>query len=345
MDLIFSFDTEDYLTPEAADAQKWWADELTRRGIRGSFQCVGELIRALRRRGREDVIASIAGHEIGQHTDYHSRPPTHPEALEGTTLAEGVEWVLRTEAPAFETLESTFGRVPISYCSPGDSWTSATLLAMAARGVKVFCNDKLHGDTAAPYWFCGLLTAGYSLAFEGFFRSEGRPSEAFVDAVRAAQARIPGDGVLILYSHPTRLVTSRFWDEPFFRARRAPLAECPAAPRHSDADIQDNKDRCRRWLDWLGGRSDLRIIDFATLYRERPGGRRALQDLLDECGLAPGQEGGLPLRPDAEGAHLSAASLAGLSYTWPVYPEGFTGKKLLAQTRALAWTSAPAPKE
>ena len=42
--------------------------------MRGSFQCVAEVIRVLRRKGREDVIEALARHEIGYHTDRHSEP-------------------------------------------------------------------------------------------------------------------------------------------------------------------------------------------------------------------------------------------------------------------------------
>ena len=33
MNLILSFDTEDYVTPEAADAEKWWPQALTERSL------------------------------------------------------------------------------------------------------------------------------------------------------------------------------------------------------------------------------------------------------------------------------------------------------------------------
>lgn len=74
MDIILSFDSEDYLTPEAADGEKWWAEELTRRGLRGSFQIVAELIRTLARRDRSDVIEAMRRHEVGFHTTWHSKP-------------------------------------------------------------------------------------------------------------------------------------------------------------------------------------------------------------------------------------------------------------------------------
>jgi hypothetical protein len=54
--VIFSFDSEDYETPAADEGEKWWAETLTRHGITGCFCIVGELVRALRDRGRQDVL-------------------------------------------------------------------------------------------------------------------------------------------------------------------------------------------------------------------------------------------------------------------------------------------------
>jgi hypothetical protein len=81
------------------------------------------------------VIETIAKRESGCHANDHSIPPTHPEALEGKALAEA--WI------------GCFARHPESR-RPGDLWTrphqllfpgqlldQASLIAMAARGIKV----------------------------------------------------------------------------------------------------------------------------------------------------------------------------------------------------------------
>ena len=48
MQIIFSFDTEEYETPGVDDAVKVWADMLAGHGIRGAFCMVGEKARVLR---------------------------------------------------------------------------------------------------------------------------------------------------------------------------------------------------------------------------------------------------------------------------------------------------------
>ena len=341
-DVILSFDSEDYLTPEAAAAEAWWAEALSERGIRGSWQLVGEFVRSLERGGRDDVIARIARHEIGFHTDFHSLPPTHPEALEGLDLAAGIAHVLRTEAPGLATLARVFGRWPVSYCSPGDSWTPATLLAMARMGLKVFCNDKLPGTTNRPHWYGGMLVARYDLDFQDFYEDAVHQPGAFERALDALVAAAPEDGLVVLYTHPTRLVTAAFWDEVFAGGRRRDPADCPPAPLRPAAEVERIRGRCSAMLDHLAGRSDLRFIDFATCYRERAGERRDLDALLAEHDLAPGDEGALPLRTSGAKAWLPSAAFDAMTYDWLPYPADFTGRALIDQARSLAWTAAPA---
>lgn len=342
VDVIISFDSEDYLTPEAADAERWWAEALQQRGLRGSFQLVGEMIRSLHRRGRSDVIDAIAAHEVGFHSNFHSAPPTHPPTVDGLPLDAAIAHILRSEAPGMAEIAATFSRWPISYCSPGDSWTPATLLAMSRMGVRVFCNDVIRHTSGLPYWYCGLLVASYDLDFQDYFEDETYRPGAFEATFAALEARTPADGVIVLYTHPTRLVTAEFWDAVFFGGKRPDLATCPAAPLRPADQIARQQQRCAGWLDWLRQRPGLRFIDFATLYEERAGSRRDIDDLLAETGLAPGQEGGLPLRTSPADAFLPSAVVASRDYHWPIYPPGFTGQRLINQAGQLAWTAAPA---
>ena len=340
MDIILSFDSEDYLTPEAADGEKWWAEELTRRGLRGSFQLVAEMVRTLARRDRSDVIEAIRRHEVGFHTTWHSKPPIHPAAVEGLSLAEGVRWVLRTEAEGWGDVVGSFERVPVSYTPPGDSWTPATLLAMGALGVKVACAFPLRAATN-PFWYCGLLCLSYDLSFDSFMADsldeEQRFKAAFEELARTREA-----GLLTLYTHPTRLVTTRFWDYAFHRGAHPPADQRPPAPLHTAEHVRLIKDRMRRLLDWIQARPGVRFRDYAALHAGRRAAGRDLAVLLAECGLKTGEEGCLPLREPQDPSCLPAQAVDAFRYAWPIHPEGFTGPQLHAQMRGLLWTSAPA---
>lgn len=343
-DLILSFDSEDYLTPQAADAERWWAEALRERGLRGSFQLVGELVRSLERSGRGDVLDAFAHHEIGYHTDFHSRHPTHPEAVADLSLGEGMAQIIATEAPGLATLAGRFGIWPVSYCSPGDSWTPATLLALARMGLRVFCNDKLQDFQRTPYWYCGMLVAHYDLDFQDFYEDGVFAEGAFAAAVDRLLASAGPDDVVIIYTHPTRLVTAAFWDEVFADGARPALTDCPPAPLRPADEIARCQHRIRGMLDHLVARSDLRFIDFATLYAERAASRRSLDDLLQQHGLHPGEEGLLPLRGTTADDFMPEAVFDGMAYRWLPYTPGFTGGSLIRQARHLAWTAAPAAR-
>ena len=266
MQVVLSFDTEDSVTPEAVDAEKFWAEELSARGMRGSFQCVAEVIRSLRRRHREDVIEAIGRHEIGYHTDQHSVPPIPPVALEGVGLAEGIEWVFRREAAGWALVMETFRRIPISYTPPGDSWTPHVLLAFAAAGVKVW-SACVPTKNLSPCWYCGLLCLDYDLAFDSFMGEEAAEEERFKRKFEDTLARKAQDGVMVLYTHPCRLVTTRFWDRPLYHG--APPQALPPAPLRPAAHIHVLKDRFRRLLDWIRERRDIELADYSTVYSGR----------------------------------------------------------------------------
>ncbi len=122
VDLILSFDSEDYETPAADDAEKIWAAMLSRYGLRGCFCVVGEEARALRDRGRRDVLAALAQHEVAYHSNLHSVHPTHAEYLDTMGWAEGVQAVLAGEAAGMGDVRSLLGQHPSAYCKPGSSW-------------------------------------------------------------------------------------------------------------------------------------------------------------------------------------------------------------------------------
>ena len=175
MDVIISFDTEDFITPESMEAQLYWAEMLSRNKIRGSFQCVGEMVRKWQRLGRQDIIDAIGAHEICYHTNYHSLHPEHPEALEDLNLADGLVWVRQREASGLQTIRECFNREPEAFTPSGDSWTPATLLHMAEQGISVATDVGFAGNG----WYCGMLmksyvkfkgTAGWSLFKKGSAR-------------------------------------------------------------------------------------------------------------------------------------------------------------------------------
>ena len=342
MNLILSFDTEDYITPEAADAEKWWAQALAERGLPGSCQCVAELLRAHKRRGREDVLEAIGAHEIGYHNEFHSAPPIHPVAVRDMSLEEGVAWVLGHEAAGFAEVVKTFKRVPVTYCPPGCSWTPASLLAFASLGVRIWTGSAAFAPNC---WYCGLLTQKYDLAVERYYGADEQEEDRrFREDVENLFKKAEDSGTVVIMSHPHALIASEWWDMPFSRGADPGRDAISPPPLRSGDEVQRLKDRINRWLDWIVSCADVEVIDFSDFYAKRAltesnkESRRDLSVLLAESGLKPGEEGRLPLRKPAASAKLPSNASFSFSYGWRVFPEDFDGKPLFDQARSLLWT-------
>ena len=83
--VLFWFDVEDFMTPQSDDALKGIIDIFDSLKIKGTFKLVGEKVRILKKRRREDIINALKRHDIGYHTDLHSIHPTYDTLLLWTT--------------------------------------------------------------------------------------------------------------------------------------------------------------------------------------------------------------------------------------------------------------------
>ena len=110
--LVVTFDVEDYISPESEhidDIPKWLAEIMTEEGVTGTFFVIGEKARSLEKRGRLDVIAAMAKHDIGSHTNFGSIHPTVTEELEKAGWQDGVKKMLEQESAGIRELKRMFG--------------------------------------------------------------------------------------------------------------------------------------------------------------------------------------------------------------------------------------------
>ena len=129
------FDVEDLCWPGSDDIPIDLAGILTRHKATGTFFVVGEKARLWRSRGRTDVIAALALHDVGLHTDLHSVHPTVSEYLAPCEWDDGVDEALRREAPGFESIEQIFGRPASSWGQAGSTWGPQRHAALSRAGV------------------------------------------------------------------------------------------------------------------------------------------------------------------------------------------------------------------
>jgi peptidoglycan/xylan/chitin deacetylase (PgdA/CDA1 family) len=325
--LIFSCDTEDYETPASDDAELLWARMFARHGIKACFCVVGEEARALRDRGRRDVLAALAGHEIASHSDLHSAHPTPAEYLEELSWAEGVQHFLAEEGKAVRDLGEILGQEPSAWCKPGNSWGAAVPYAAGLLGMPVFCDAPFEWAPGHPMRFAGGLLLRYHTSFDRYFdvpageRFERMRSD-FEDLLAARQADAEGDGltpgVVVMYTHPCRTVTAAF-PSNFTAGKRTPRSSWQPAPlrRPEEAEaLRRDFDAFLRWIVEL--RTNGRIV--LTTYRELDEAHRQppapwlpLEDVLALARPLAEDEAPLePRRPGGQGEWLSPAEQFGV---------------------------------
>ncbi len=272
--LIFSFDSEDFLTPAAADAEKWWAEVMRKHGITACFCLVGELVRQLHRWGRQDVLAAIAAHEIAYHSDKHSVPPTWAEQLDKCGWEDGIACILQSETGSIAFLRETFRQHPSAWCKPGNSWGAQVAAAMALLDIPVFCDSPFAPQRGQPFWFANNLLLQYHTSFDRYF--DVSPSERLqrMQADFLALCDAHDGGYLTIFTHPCRLVAADFWDAVNFRGGQAlPRSQWRPAPLRPPEEVAALQRDFDRFLAWVVQQPQVELTTYRQLfaeYRPRP---------------------------------------------------------------------------
>jgi hypothetical protein len=161
-------DVEDCSTPLSDDVARDIADIVSSHGLSGNLMVVGDKARALERRGRQDVIAALRRHEVGLHSDRHSRHPTVAEYLENAGWQDGIEEAVQRERPGVEALRRVFGQSPSCWGQPGGSWGPQIHPAVRRLGIPAVVYPETCTPSADIHWYGSALTYGYRHAFGGF---------------------------------------------------------------------------------------------------------------------------------------------------------------------------------
>jgi hypothetical protein len=338
MKIMIALDTEDFLSDTAPDAQLFWAEELHKRGIRATFQMVGEMTRKLQRTKRFDVINAIKKHEIGYHSNYHSVHPTHPEAIEGKNLNDSLQWILNREESGIKITREVFGVNPSSYTTPGTSWTPATLIANYIHGIKVSFISP-YPSKYRPYWYCGQLILDYCMNFEKCFGPDLDVDNFYLHLKKFIKKLEPIDGLLILYTHPGRIYTSQHWDVVYARGANPAIEKASKPPFWPTGYAEKNKDRIKSILDTLINDKELEFTDVASVYQENLKSKFDLSDIMKEVLLPEGQEGYIPLKSRMSNEPFKNDPIGANYAQWIPHKENFYPQSVFDQITGLAWTT------
>jgi hypothetical protein len=162
------FDVEDCVTPISDDIAKNLAEIVSEHGLVGNFMVAGNKARVLESRGRWDVIEALGRHEVGLHTNRHSRHPTVAEYLEDKGWSDGIEEVILREEPGVKTIKRLFGRLPACWAQSGGSWGPQAHPALKRLGVPIIVYPNTYTASSDIHWYGGALAFAFRHSFEGF---------------------------------------------------------------------------------------------------------------------------------------------------------------------------------
>ena len=265
--VAFQFDTEDFVTPETDDVLLELTDILDRFGVKGSFCIVAEKVRALKRRGRIDVLESLKGHDIAYQSNLHSVHPVISEYLKDKGWKEGVEEVKKRESSGLELLKKVFGMNPSAFIQPGGSWAPETPYALKEMGVPVYV-DGIFQDS--PIWFCGSLCFRAAMGFpeDSSFADLNMLKSRFDEIYNS---KING-GLITIVMHPCKFVTEKFWDAVnFSHGKNPPTEKLVPAPLRDKEKIKESLQVFQTFLSFILEHPNVKVVTFrevARLFRD-----------------------------------------------------------------------------
>ena len=220
------FDTEDvYYPPEYRidDIPGWLAEIMTDVGVRGTFCTFGEKARSMLNRGRKDVLAAMAAHDLFSHTQGNGRPLI-PEALEHAGWDDGLSLMRAYEDKVAEDFLAAFGRGPEGFSRHNIYWAPQHVAVAGERGLCYMSGLVGLENCDQPLWYAGTLNmpAASTPGFGGFDQLytcdaafEARLKE--LDAYLAACLSRGVEYVSVFGCHPV-MVCARGWIEEYVQA-------------------------------------------------------------------------------------------------------------------------------
>ncbi len=269
--VVVCFDVEDYITPAGEgidEIPKWLADTMSEVGVPGTFFIIGEKARSLERRGRSDVIAAMARHDVGSHTDLGSIHPTVTESLENADWASGVERMRMQEEKGLRELERLTGKAVTTLGQHGGSYGPQLVAALADLRVG-FVYSPIHLPGHNAVWFCNTLNVHGS--YGGFDDTYYR-DELFEARFRRLLASFPIDivGVDVLAffaAHPCKIRTVQFWDFNYYDGADPEPQDWETPELRPQESMATARRNFRRLMTFLKERDDIELTTFSEVMR------------------------------------------------------------------------------
>jgi len=269
MYLVLNFDVEDYTTPASEgidEIPKWLAEIMSEEGVTGTFFVIGEKARSLESRGRRDVIAAMAKHDIGSHTNHGSIHPTVTEQLEKAGWNDGVHLMAEQESAGIRDLERIFG-VPVRTLARHGGSYGPQLVCALGQMKAGYSGSPVSLPGRNVVWFCNALN--FTGQYDGFDDTYYRDDlfEPHFDKLKAELPELAKttDVLSFFAGHPTKIRTEQFWDFNYYEGRNPGPDEWKTPGLRSLESMRTAQANFRRMVRYLKNRDDLEITTFRSL--------------------------------------------------------------------------------
>jgi peptidoglycan/xylan/chitin deacetylase (PgdA/CDA1 family) len=269
MSLVVNFDVEDYISPESAgidDIPKWLAEIMTEESVTGTFFVIGEKARSLEKRGRRDVIAAMAKHDIGSHTNFGSIHPTVTEQLEKADWENGMRQMFEQESAGVKELERIFGTRVKTLARHGGSYGPQLIGALGKMNVG-YAGSPLNLPGRNVVWFCNALN--FYGQYDGFDDTYYRDDlfEPLFDKLKADLPKLAQtvDVLPFFAGHPTKIRALQFWDLNYYDGKNPSPGEWKTPELRPLASMKTAQKNFRRLMQYLKSQDGIEVTTFRSL--------------------------------------------------------------------------------
>jgi peptidoglycan/xylan/chitin deacetylase (PgdA/CDA1 family) len=290
MFLVLNFDVEDYTTPAAEgidEIPKWLAEIMSEEGVTGTFFVIGEKARSLESRGRSDVIAAMAKHDIGSHTNHGSIHPTVTEQLEKAGWDDGVRLMAEQESAGIRELERILGIPVKSLARHGGSYGPQLVCALG-RMKAGYSGSPISLPGRNVVWFCNALN--FTGQYDGFDDTYYRDDlfEPLFDKLKTELPKLARttDVLSFFAGHPTKIRSEQFWDFNYYEGRNPGPSEWKTPGLRPLESMKTAQANFRRMVRYLKRRDDIEITTFRSLmdaygYQKESVTKEELQEIAE----------------------------------------------------------------
>ena len=256
--LVIAFDTEDYVHEYAADGVLRDAELLTELGIRGSFNVVGQMAKALVKWGRQDVIDSLKKHEINTHSLAHTFHPTINEYTDIADYDAALAEFLRQENECLEIIDEILDvrdiRVAIP---PGNNLSYVAYYGYDKMGISAYGGNLLQDEqNGRPVYFCNLINFPYHMSVDK--RSGKQMLDRFEEVCRQKQ-------VAVVCHHPQMSYTPEYVDFLDFNHENVPEDRWKFYPQRPAEETEQFYKDFKYMLEKLKADHEFKIVTFGEL--------------------------------------------------------------------------------